>query len=236
MEVLVRWQHPQRGLLPPSQFIDEAEAANLMGRIDRCIIAQAVKAYGDWLNAGFIIGKLSINLTAYNLQSGTFVEYLADELRNSGLTARHVELELLESILFDCDDSSLFERCRELSQAGFHLALDDFGTGYASISTLIDNSITTIKIDRSFISGIDKQPRLQRITRSILALSQQLYLDVVAEGVETAAELEVLTAFGCHLVQGYHFSRPLDANRMTGWLRARDECAEEQSRTQQSMR
>lgn len=218
MEVLARWHHPTRGLLPPIAFIEAAESANLMGAIERSIMKKAIWAHKSWLDDGLEVGRLSFNLTAANLRSLSFVDLLLNELKNAGLAPSDVELELLESVIFERSDSSLRERCNELHDAGFLLALDDFGTGHASISTLIDNPISTIKIDRSFISGINKEERLQRITRSILALSKQLELDVVAEGVETQKELDVLTAFGCNVVQGFLFSRPTDAKKMSKWL------------------
>ncbi|MEO1662175.1 MAG: EAL domain-containing protein [Pseudomonadota bacterium] len=220
MEVLARWQHPTRGLLPPIAFIEAAESANLMGAIERSIMKKAICSHKSWLDDDLNVGRLSFNLTAANLRSLSFVDLLMDELKSAELSPSDVELELLESVIFERSDSSLRERCKELERAGFVLALDDFGTGHASISTLIDNPISTIKIDRSFISGINKEERLQRITRSILALSKQLELDVVAEGVETQKELDVLTAFGCHVVQGFLFSRPTDARKMSKWLRA----------------
>lgn len=220
IEVLARWQHPERGLLPPVAFIEAAQSAKLMGMIERSIMKKAIKSQKQWKAEGLNVGKLSFNLTAANLRSISFVNSLQEELSNAGLTPDDIELELLESVIFERSDSTLLTRCRELKTAGFHLALDDFGTGHASISTLIDNPISTLKIDRSFISGINKEERLQRITRSILALSKQLELDVVAEGVETQKELDVLTAFGCHVVQGFLFSRPVEANSMGKWLRA----------------
>ena len=218
VEVLARWQHPVRGLLLPAEFMDEAESANLMGEIERSIIGTALSAYRGWLDKGDTVGRLSINLTAANLYSLAFVEFLQMELSRSGLTSRDIELELLESIIFESADTSLFGRCRQLRDEGFHLTLDDFGTGYASISSLIDNTIETIKIDRSFVKGINSDERLQRITRSILALSQQLGLNVIAEGVETAKELEVLNAFGCDVIQGHIFGLPLGQEDMSQWL------------------
>ena len=220
VEVLARWQHPTRGLLPPSEFLDTARSAKLMGAIERQIMRKAIRAYKDWSVEGLAVGRLSFNLTATNLRSVTFVQLLETELRLVGLDPSVIELELLESVLFERSDPVVFERCQALRDAGFHLALDDFGTGHASLSFLIDNPISTIKIDRSFISGINREPRLQRITRSILALAKQLDLEVVAEGVETRKELEVLNAFGCHQVQGYLFCKPTNAEIAGKWFRA----------------
>ena len=220
IEVLARWQHPKRGLLPPVAFIEAAQSAKCMGMIEQSIMKKAIKAQKQWKAEGLDVGKLSFNLTASNLRSISFMKSLQQELENAELTPEDIELELLESVIFERSDSVLLKRCRDLKAAGYHLALDDFGTGHASISTLIDNPITTLKIDRSFISGINRKERLQRITRSILALSKQLDLDIVAEGVETYKELDILNAFGCHVVQGFLFSRPVEAHSMGKWLRA----------------
>lgn len=220
IEVLARWVHPHRGLIPPVAFIEAAESAKLMGMIERSIMKKAIRSQKKWISEGLNVGKLSFNLTAANLRSISFVRSLQEELESAGLSPNDIELELLESVVFERTDSTLLHRCRELRDAGFHLALDDFGTGHASISTLIDNPISTLKIDRSFITGINNEERLQRITRSILALSKQLDLDVVAEGVETQKELDILNAFGCHVVQGFLFSRPVESEVMGKWLHA----------------
>ena len=218
IEVLARWRHPARGLVSPAAFIEVAESAKLMGAIEHAVMKKAIRSYKQWIDRDLKIGRLSFNLTAANLHSQNYVRTLLEELSNVGLSAENIELELLESVIFDRTDCVLRGRCMELKELGFHLALDDFGTGHSSISVLIDNPISTIKIDRSFISGIDNDVRLQRITRSILALSKQLELNIVAEGVETEEELSVLHAFGCYNVQGYLFSRPVDTTELDRWL------------------
>ena len=219
-EVLTRWQHPQRGLLPPSEFISLAHQAKLMGAMEHAVMKQAIHCFQSWREAGRTVEKLSLNLTAENLRSSSFIESVMYELQRAKLSPRAIVLELLESVVFEATDHILKARCEALSEAGFRLALDDFGTGHAAMSTLIDHPISTLKIDRSFISGIDKNTRLQRITKTILAMAQQLQLKVIAEGVETYEELDVLEGFGCHFVQGYYFSAPISATETSRWIRA----------------
>lgn len=219
-EVLARWQHPERGLLPPAEFMTLAHQAKLMGAIEHSVMKQAIQCFRIWRDDGHAIAKLSFNLTAANLRSLSFVESLTDELRRAKLGPRSIVLELLESVVFEATDEILMARCEALSEAGFGLALDDFGTGHAALATLIDHPISALKIDRSFITGIDKNAKLQRITKTILAMAQQLQLKVIAEGVETAEELDVLNRFGCQFVQGYYFSAPMNAHQSGKWIRA----------------
>ncbi len=217
-EVLARWLHPQQGIVPPARFLDTAIRANLLDRIDALVRRQAIKTFAQWRRDGRVSGKISFNMTTSNLRSPTFVEELSDELLIAGVPASQVQLELLESILFDKADDALIQQCHAIRRAGFSLALDDFGTGHAAISTLIDVPVSLLKVDRSFVTGLDRNPKLRRITASILAMAAQIGLDVLAEGVESEEEIAFLQANGCHLFQGFHFSRPLDPQAMTQWL------------------
>ena len=217
-EVLARWNHPERGVLAPNAWLSIAERAGLMASIDQLVMSKAIKVFAQWRAEGLRPGKPSFNLTATNLASTNFIETLRDELLIAGISTSDVQIELLESILFDTADPVLIERCFQIHDAGFVLALDDFGTGHASIASLIEIPISILKIDRSFVTGLAENPKLQRITRSILAMSAQIGLDVVAEGVETEDELALITNYGCRYVQGFHFSRPLNATDCQDWM------------------
>ncbi|WP_299850285.1 bifunctional diguanylate cyclase/phosphodiesterase [uncultured Roseovarius sp.] len=219
VEALARWDHPQLGILPPGRFLETAIRANLMGRIDRMVRRKAIDCLAAWRRDGIALGKLSLNVTASNLRSADFVEDFQDELFIAGLIPGDIQIELLESILFDQTDKLLVDHCHALKEAGFVLALDDFGTGHASISTLIDTPISMLKIDRSFVSGIDRHPRMQSISGSFLAMAEHLGLSVMAEGVETPEELNILHAQGCQLFQGYHFSPPRAQDDIIAWTR-----------------
>ena len=218
VEVLARWKNPTRGILPPASWLNAAESAGLMPAIDRVVLMKAIATFRDWRRTLAAPLKLSFNLTAANLRSTEFVETVEDELLLAGISNSCVQIELLESILFDQIDSALVERCNRLVASGFTLALDDFGTGHASISTLIEAPISVLKIDRSFVTGLDQKPKLQRITKSIIAMSDQLGLCVVAEGVETIQDLTQIAAYGCDFAQGYYFSPPLAADLCKQWI------------------
>ena len=218
LEVVARWETEDRGVLKPSAFLAPALQATLMADIDRSVRRQAFEAFAGWRGRGMEFGTLSLNITAANLRSPGFAEVLVDETFEFGLPVEDVELELLESILFDRTDELLADRCRSLRKAGFSLALDDFGTGHASLAALIDNDISLLKVDRSFVAGVDWEPALMRITGSILAMARALDIEVLAEGVEQPAEIAALRAHGCELFQGFHFAPPLPAAELERWF------------------
>lgn len=218
LEVLARWDNPAKGVLSPPSFLEAANRANLMREIDRQVRQQAINAFATCRRDGVQVGKLSLNVTASNLRSPDFLEDLQDELFLAGLSPRSIQLELLESILFDQSDKFLIAQCLSLKAAGFTLALDDFGTGHAAISTLIEAPISTLKIDRSFVTGLDSNKKMQRITGAMLAMARQMGVDVMAEGVETRRELDLLEANGCRFFQGFYFSRPMAMIDLRSWL------------------
>ncbi len=218
LEVVARWETAEQGVLPPARFLETATRANIMSEIDRQVRCKAFTHFAAWKSAGRDIGKLSLNVTASNLRSVEFVAILHAELAAAGLKPGDIQLELLESILFDQSDQELIAQCRNLEQAGFALALDDFGTGHSSIATLIETPVATLKIDRSFVSGLDRNPKMQRIAGAMLAMAKNMGLDVLAEGVETREELEFLKNCGCRLFQGFYFSPPIGADEILQWL------------------
>ena len=218
LEVLARWRHPVHGIRPPVDFIETAVRTNLMGPIDRLVRKTAIETFASWREARLWDGKLSFNLSAQNLRSEEFVEEISDELFIAGLTPQSIQLELLESIMFDETDETLHRQAQTLLSKGFTLALDDFGTGHASIATLIDVPVSLLKIDRSFVTGLEQNTKLQRITGSMLAMASEIGLDVLAEGIETAGELAFLENAGCRLFQGYFFAKPQDAAATEHWL------------------
>ncbi len=218
LEVVARWETAEQGVLPPARFLETATRANIMSEIDRQVRCKAFTHFAAWKSAGRDIGKLSLNVTASNLRSVEFVAILRAELAAAGLKPGDIQLELLESILFDQSDQELIAQCRNLEQAGFALALDDFGTGHSSIATLIETPVATLKIDRSFVSGLDRNPKMQRIAGAMLAMAKNMGLDVLAEGVETCEELEFLKNCGCRLFQGFYFSPPIGADEILRWL------------------
>ena len=222
LEVLARWDHPTHGVLAPCRFLKAAMRANIINDIDRQVRRKAFACLGNWKSAGRSVGRLSLNVTASNVRSPEFRHVLEEELLAVGLSSADIQLELLESILFDKSDSALISQCQDLDAAGFSLALDDFGTGHSSIATLVEAPVSLLKIDRSFITGLDRNPKMQRIAGAMLAMAGNMGLAVLAEGVETPCELNFLKRSGCTLFQGYHFSPPRSAHEFGNWLDLHD--------------
>lgn len=218
LEVLARWDHPKQGVLAPARFLETATRANIMADIDRQVRRKAFEHFSAWKAAGREIGKLSLNVTASNLRSLEFISELQWELSEAGLSPADIQLELLETILFDQSDQELIAQCRDLEQAGFALALDDFGTGHSSIATLVETPVAVLKIDRSFITGLDENLKMQRIAGAMLAMAENMGLDVLAEGIETRQELDFLESCGCRYFQGFLFSPPISAVDVETWM------------------
>lgn len=217
LETVARWHKADGTILPPSAFIGPAVRAKLMDTIDFAVRRQALQSFSTLRRSGIDPGVLSLNITASNLRGANFLETLLDELIEFDVPRDAVELELVESILFDRADTFLAERCRSLIDAGLALALDDFGTGHTSMTTLIDTEITLLKIDRSFVSHVDNDPSLARVTASVAAMARELGIEVLAEGVERREEIDFLSGLGCNLFQGYYFARPMPPEQTRGW-------------------
>ncbi len=219
-EALVRWQHPRRGLLLPATFIPVAEEIGLIGEIGRWVLRQACEQMRDWTRTypGHPL-RLSVNVSGIELMDAMFVKGLQHTLDDTGLAPGSLELEITESVLLNNSETLVLtlERIRGI---GVRLALDDFGTGYSSLSYLNNYTLDTIKIDRSFVSAIPGQARTVAIVETIIRLGHALGLEVVAEGVETTAQLDALTALGCDTVQGYLVARPMPAAQAEMLLRS----------------
>ena len=207
-EALVRWQHPQLGLLAPGEFISLAEATGLIDEIGLWVLEQACSQLVAWRAVPALAHlTMSVNVSAVQLRHPEVVERIAAVLRRSGAPAGRLTLELTESVLqHDIDD--VIRKLQALRSMGIGLALDDFGTGYSSLSYLQRLPLTTVKIDRSFIRDIDADGHDEAIARAIVQLAGTLGLRVVAEGVETRSQFERVAAIGCDAFQGYLFGRP----------------------------
>ena len=214
-EALLRWQHPERGFISPLDFIPVAEETGLIVAIGRWVLTQACQQMRAWqeqqqLPAHFTI---SINLSSKQFAQPNFIEQMAGSLRDAGLEPNRLKLEITESMVIENIDTTA-EMLTQLRALGVELSIDDFGTGYSSLSYLHRFPINTLKIDRSFISQMHSTENAE-IVRTIITLARSLEMDVVAEGVETAEQLEQLRALGCDYAQGYIFSRPLEAGDAT---------------------
>ena len=217
MEALVRWQHPQRGLLSPSDFVGVAEDTGLIVPLGRWVLTEACRRARSWLDQPaaptFV---LSVNLSLRQLALPDLVSIVSEVLEETGLPPHHLRLEITETMLMD-DTSAMIERLKALKALGVRLAIDDFGTGFSSLSYLQRLPVDTLKIDRSFINSQDLQT--QAIVHTVTTLAHVLGMQVTVEGIETQAQLSVARSAGCDSVQGYYFSRPLTAADMAKQLR-----------------
>jgi EAL domain-containing protein (putative c-di-GMP-specific phosphodiesterase class I) len=216
-EALVRWQHPQRGLLSPYEFIPLAEELGLIVPLGDWVLQTACEALQDWQCAGIATVPLSINLSSISFMQPGMVEQLEKIVRDFGVEPRQIILEVTESVLMN-DTEVAIARMQTLSDSGFELSLDDFGTGFSSLSYLKMFPIDELKIDRAFVRDVTEDERDAALVGSIIALGQQFRVRVVAEGVENAAQAAFLIDRGCHIQQGYLFARPMPLDDFQGIL------------------
>lgn len=211
MEALVRWQHPNLGMLYPKDFVQLAEDSGLIVQLGDLILRQACAQNMLWQDAGLAPMRVSVNFSARQFQQPTFISSVAAILKETNLDPRWLELELTESSVMK-DPEEAIEKLHELKIMGIKVAIDDFGTGYSSLNYLKRFPIDTLKIDRSFVSDICKDPHDTAIVRAIITLGHALDLTVVAEGVETQEQLQYLSSLDCDVVQGFLFSKSLSAS------------------------
>ncbi|MGB5199187.1 MAG: EAL domain-containing protein [Sedimenticolaceae bacterium] len=218
-EALLRWHHPERGLVPPGTFIPLAEEQGLIGPIGDMVLETACMQLRHWLDCGLSLEKISVNVSGHQLHKGDFAATVARNLQAARLSANQLELELTESTIMEHSKQSLGLMGR-LKELGVTISVDDFGTGYSSLHYLKILPIDKLKIDRSFVKEVPQDASDVAIVRAIIALGQSLNLDVLAEGVETAEQQAFLVDEGCDEVQGYLFGRPLPPNEfVTVWQR-----------------
>ncbi|MBD8569966.1 EAL domain-containing protein [Pseudomonas syringae] len=216
-EALVRWHHPQRGMVAPGEFIGLAEETGLISAIGEFVLRQACWQACEWQRQGMAPIRVSVNLSVHQLRQGKLVSLVRQVLEETGLAPQWLELELTESQLLDSVEHIIvtFQQLRDL---GVKLAIDDFGTGYSSLSYLRRFPVDYVKIDRAFISGLGDGTEDAAIIQAIISMAHSLGLKVVAEGVENQSQLEFLRSHGCDEVQGYLISRPIEATAMAGIL------------------
>jgi diguanylate cyclase (GGDEF)-like protein len=228
-EALIRWAHPTRGIVSPADFIPLAEECGLIGPIGAWVIREACRQARAWQDDGVPPRRVSVNLSASQFRDSGLVESIRLALDDARLQPRYLEVELTESAVMSDPEQSI-AILEHLSAMGVLVSVDDFGTGYSSMSYLRRFPIDKLKIDRVFIDEIVSRPEDASIVRAIVSLAHSLRLKVVAEGVETPAQLEFLKTAGCDEYQGYHFSRPLPAaefERLIRKARADDFLTEE---------
>lgn len=217
MEALIRWQHPEMGLIPPDQFIPLAEDTGLILPIGEWVLYTACAQNKAWQDQGFEPMAVAVNMSAIQVLQGNLVETVKQALEKTGLAPEYLDLELTESTLMHNPDLAV-GTLRELKAMGVKVAIDDFGTGYSSLSYLKKFPINTVKIDQSFVKHINSDPDDAAIAGAVVAMAHTLKLNVVAEGVETLDQLEFLRSLNCDEMQGYFISRPVPAHELTQFL------------------
>jgi EAL domain-containing protein (putative c-di-GMP-specific phosphodiesterase class I) len=210
LEALVRWQHPERGLLPPVEFLDLAESTGLIVDISECVLRTACLQARQWQEQGREKLRVAVNVSARHFRQKDFVERIVSIVSETGLSPESLELELTESSIMENPESAA-EILSEIRRLGISVAIDDFGTGYSSMSYLKRFCVDTLKIDRSFVNGVATDTHDAAMVRAMITLARDLNLRVVAEGIETEAQLAFLNQLRCEEGQGYLFAKPESA-------------------------
>jgi EAL domain-containing protein (putative c-di-GMP-specific phosphodiesterase class I) len=206
-EALVRWQHPERGLVPPDDFIPIAEESDLICELGLWVVETACQQLATWQAAGRNL-YLSINVSVRQIPDALPASLLKETIARFGIPASSVALEITEGVMLSDIDKGI-NWIQELRKEGFRVYMDDFGTGYSSLSYLKRFPINVVKIDKSFISDMNEETNDRVLVRAITAMSEALGLDVVAEGIENEGQIELLKEIGCHYGQGFYFSKPI---------------------------
>lgn len=220
VEALIRWEHPERGRVPPVEFIPAAEQSGQIGAIGEWVLVEACRQLKEWDQKGLPEIRMGVNVASYQFAKPGLAETVRSILEASQLEPSRLELEMTETALLS-DTSEVEEVCRKLHELGVGLSLDDFGTGYSSVSHLVRFNINSLKIDRSFVARIQPDDVASGVTGAVIALAERLGITVVAEGVETQMQVDFLRAEGCQLLQGYLMARPMSPEAFESWLEAR---------------
>ncbi len=216
VEALVRWRHPQRGLIGPAEFIPVAEECGLILPLGHWVLLTACRQVRSWLDQGVDMGEMAVNISAHQFRQPEFARSVRAILAETGVSASRLELEITESTVMHGVDEAI-RTLAELKDMGIKLAIDDFGTGYSSLAYLRRFPLDRLKIDRSFLADVDSDPDAASLLTSIVLLGRSLGLQLVAEGVENFAQAEFLRTLECERVQGFHFYQPASAEEVVGF-------------------
>jgi diguanylate cyclase (GGDEF)-like protein len=212
LEALARWKHPERGLVSPQMFISVAEETGLIGELGDWVLREACRVALEWPDL-----SIAVNLSPAQFRMSNFADHVTSLVTSAGVDPRQIELEITEGILIE-DNEMVRASLRQLRKAGFRIALDDFGTGYSSLSYLRKFEVDKIKIDRSLVQHLGKAVDSTAIVTAVVTLGHAMGLVVTAEGVETHAQCDFLSAAGCNELQGHHFSRAIPSERLQALL------------------
>ncbi|MFT3721342.1 putative bifunctional diguanylate cyclase/phosphodiesterase [Pseudorhodoferax sp.] len=222
-EALVRWQHPERGMVPPDIFIPLAERFGLINQLGGWVIDEACRQMQAWADAGLHM-RVSINLSVHQLRDPELVRRIEAALRRNFVPPSQLLCEITETVAME-DMKATLRTFEDLARIGVYLSIDDFGTGYSSLSYLRKLPARQLKIDRSFVQDLEESADARAVVDAVIRLSHALDLRVVAEGVETHGQSDILLEMGCDELQGYHFARPMPAESLQAWAEGRDPAA-----------
>ena len=217
-EALIRWNHPQRGMVSPAEFIPLAEELGLMAVIDRYVLAAAIQQLQQWRLDYASRFYISVNISCRSFSDADFATTVLNMLSDAVVPASYLAIEITEQALID-NIAQAKATIDELRRQGVRIFLDDFGTGYSSLSYLHEFSLDVLKIDRSFIAGIRPRVAENAVINTIVTLAKTLKLQVIAEGIETSLQRQLLKELGCDAAQGFWFAPPLVAREASSWLR-----------------
>ena len=219
VETLIRWIDPEKGVTSPGVFLPVAAEFGLMATLDEIVRERAIDAMKAWRKAGIAIDHIGLNMTASSLADPDVVDHLVQAVEDNDLWPSAVSIEVLESVMVDTETAGpIKQNVAKLADLGFLIDLDDFGTGHAGIASLRDLRVNRIKIDRSFVDGVDQDPELAKLTNAMIQLAHSLNIRVLAEGVETRSEQAWLKEHGCHEIQGYLLCKPMSFEAISQWL------------------
>ncbi|MBP0482306.1 putative bifunctional diguanylate cyclase/phosphodiesterase [Sagittula salina] len=219
VEALARWIHPSRGIVPPAQFLRVLEESGRMERLSEVILQHSLTALRSWDAAGLDIPRVSVNFSDPELRDPRLVERIQWELDRFGLTPQRLGIEVLETVIAESPEGVVARNIVDLGKIGCHIDLDDFGTGHASITSLRRFKVHRLKIDRSFVTRIDRDEEQHRMLAAVLGMADRLGLETLAEGVESVGEHALLAQLGCDHVQGFGIARPMPPDQLVDWAR-----------------
>jgi EAL domain-containing protein (putative c-di-GMP-specific phosphodiesterase class I) len=223
LEALARWDHPERGLISPGEFLPLIEAAGLSPKLADRMLGDALETLAKLDEQGLAVPSVSVNLSADELRNPRLPDEIAWALDRADIDPARLTVEILETVVAETDDDVAVGSIARLAGMGCGIDLDDFGTGHASITNIRRFGVGRLKIDRSFVTALHKDEDQRRMVAAILSMAQHLGLDTLAEGVECAEEQVTLAQMGCGHLQGFAIARPMPADDLPGWLRAHDE-------------
>lgn len=218
-EALARWEHPERGILSPFEFMDTLTETGQLEDLADVMLKQALQAQMTWEKSGFAVPHVGVNFAGEELRNPMLVEKIHWELDRFDLAPNRIAIEVLETVIADAANGAIARNVNGLANLGCYIDLDDFGTGHASISSIRRFAVSRLKIDRSFVMKVDKDPEQQKLVAAIVTMAERLGMETLAEGVETAGEHAMLAQLGCGHVQGYGIARPMPFDQTIPWMR-----------------